>query len=308
MGPAGAASARQRACAAIAEHAPAYGNLPVAVLGAGLDHQAFLVGDLVVRVGAGVAREAALLRLVAAHLPIPVPRPRFADPARGVLAYPLLPGGPLLGRTPPAGAAAQLGRMLAELHAIDPTPVDVPVEAADPQEWLADLAGPPELVRVLHADPPPTFTESVLAHADLGAEHLLAADGLLTGVIDWSDAAVTDRALDFARLYRDFGRRSSTRRWTPTAATPPRSGAASRSSPAAPRSRTSHTVTRPTPAPPPAAWPGCSPHDRVEAHTRQAGTCVVCASCRSSAPYDHAATISPSTPAKPRATTTRYVP
>jgi aminoglycoside phosphotransferase (APT) family kinase protein len=206
MGPAGAASARQRACAAIAEHAPAYRNLPVAVLGAGLDHQAFLVGDLVVRVGAdGVAREAALLRLVAAHLPIPVPRPRFADPARGVLAYPLLPGGPLLGRTPPAGAAAQLGRMLAELHAIDPTPVDVPVEAADPQEWLADLAGPPELLRVLHADPPPTFTESVLAHADLGAEHLLAADGLLTGVIDWSDAAVTDPALDFARLYRDFG-------------------------------------------------------------------------------------------------------
>jgi aminoglycoside phosphotransferase (APT) family kinase protein len=95
--------------------------------------------------------------------------------------------------------------MLAELHAIDPTPVDVPVEAADPREWLADLAGPPELLRVLHADPPPTFTESVLAHADLGAEHLLAADGLLTGVIDWSDAAVTDPALDFARLYRDFG-------------------------------------------------------------------------------------------------------
>ena len=29
--------------------------------------------------------------------------------------------------------------------------------------------------------------------------------GLITGVIDWSDAAVTDPALDFARLYRDFG-------------------------------------------------------------------------------------------------------
>jgi aminoglycoside phosphotransferase (APT) family kinase protein len=45
----------------------------------------------------------------------------------------------------------------------------------------------------------------VLAHADLGAEHILEHDGALTGVIDWSDAALTDPALDFARLYRDFG-------------------------------------------------------------------------------------------------------
>ena len=45
----------------------------------------------------------------------------------------------------------------------------------------------------------------MLAHADLGAEHILEHRGRLTGVIDWSDAAVTDPALDFARLYRDFG-------------------------------------------------------------------------------------------------------
>ncbi len=34
---------------------------------------------------------------------------------------------------------------------------------------------------------------------------MLEQDGEITGVIDWSDAAVTDPALDFARLYRDFG-------------------------------------------------------------------------------------------------------
>jgi aminoglycoside phosphotransferase (APT) family kinase protein len=45
----------------------------------------------------------------------------------------------------------------------------------------------------------------VLAHADLGAEHILEHGGAVTGVIDWTDAAVTDPALDFARLYRDFG-------------------------------------------------------------------------------------------------------
>jgi aminoglycoside phosphotransferase (APT) family kinase protein len=126
---------------------------------------------------------------------------------------------------------APVGPQDSELHAVDPTPVDVPVEAADPREWLADLTGLAELrvvdpipveaadprewlpdltglaelLRVLHADPPPMSSERVLAHADLGAEHLLAAKGRLTGVIDWSDAAVTDPALDFARLHRDFG-------------------------------------------------------------------------------------------------------
>ena len=61
-----------------------------------------------------------MLRLIGERLSLPVPRPCFVDPLRGVLAYPLLPGRPLLGQTPPAGAAAQLGRMLAELHAINP--------------------------------------------------------------------------------------------------------------------------------------------------------------------------------------------
>jgi aminoglycoside phosphotransferase (APT) family kinase protein len=46
-----------------------------------------------------------------------------------------------------------------------------------------------------------------LCHNDLGAEHLLTdtATSTLTGVIDWSDAAVTDPAHDFALVYRDLG-------------------------------------------------------------------------------------------------------
>jgi len=203
------ASPRERAVAAVAEHAPDHRG-SWSSFGGGLDHRAFRTGDLVVRVTAPearaeVTREAALLRLLAARLPTPVPRPRFADATRGVLAYPLLPGRPLLGQNPPAGAATHLGRVLAELHAVDPAAVDVPREAADPQEWLADLTGPAELLDVLHATAPPPTAERVLAHADLGAEHLLAAAGRLTGVIDWSDAAVTDPALDIARPYRDFG-------------------------------------------------------------------------------------------------------
>ena len=45
------------------------------------------------------------------------------------------------------------------------------------------------------------------AHNDLGIEHVLVATatGEITGVIDWSDAALTDAAYDFGLLHRDLG-------------------------------------------------------------------------------------------------------
>jgi aminoglycoside phosphotransferase (APT) family kinase protein len=46
----------------------------------------------------------------------------------------------------------------------------------------------------------------VLCHDDLGIEHVLAdGDGAVTGVIDWSDAAVADPAGDLGRILRDLG-------------------------------------------------------------------------------------------------------
>ena len=97
---------RARAARAVSEHAPEHSGAALHELGGGLDHGAFVVGDLVVRVvrvaeSVGTPREAYLLALVARHVSIPVPAPRFADPEHGVLAYPLLRGRPLLGRNPP---------------------------------------------------------------------------------------------------------------------------------------------------------------------------------------------------------------
>lgn len=81
----------------------------------------------------------------------------------------------------------------------------LPRDDADPEEWLAELDGPPDLLALLSATVPRRGDEYALVHSDLGAEHLLAVGGDLTGVIDWSDAALADPAVDFARLYRDFG-------------------------------------------------------------------------------------------------------
>ena len=206
-----ASSARERVRRAVGAHAPELLGVESLELGHGLDHAAYAVGDLVLRVGDGrrVEREARLLEAIAGHVPIPVPVPRFADEDAGVLGYERLPGRPLLGRSPPAGTAQRLGRFLRDLHAADPaTVVDlIPTEEADPGAWLDDLDGPRELVRMLHATCPRRSPHRVVAHADLGAEHILELDGRLTGIIDWSDAAITDPALDLARLYRDFGPR-----------------------------------------------------------------------------------------------------
>jgi len=202
-------TARGRAERALRAHAPELAGVAVVALGHGLDNAAFAAGDLVVRVtrDGDVEREARLLEVVAEGVVLPVPVPRFADADAGVLAYPRIPGRPLLGRSPPAGSAAALGRFLRELHAVDPARVDdlVPAEDPDPDEWLAGLDGPDALLRIVRASRPRPSVRRVLAHADLGAEHILELDGTLTGVIDWSDAALTDPALDFARLYRDFG-------------------------------------------------------------------------------------------------------
>jgi aminoglycoside phosphotransferase (APT) family kinase protein len=212
-GPA-AGSARERATRALRAHAPQLVHTELTELGQGLDNSAYMAGGLVLRVGDGrdardAGREARLLATLAPHLSIAIPTPRFADADAGVLAYELIAGRPLLGRLAPPGAGRRLGRFLRELHTVEPATVEdlIPTEDADPGAWLEDLDGPSDLVDIVHASPPQRARQRVVAHADLGAEHILELGGTLTGIIDWSDAAITDPALDFARVYRDFGPR-----------------------------------------------------------------------------------------------------
>jgi aminoglycoside phosphotransferase (APT) family kinase protein len=59
----------------------------------------------------------------------------------------------------------------------------------------------------LEAPPPPGGWTSVFSHNDLGIEHVLVDPGswTVTGIIDWSDAAIVDPAVDVGLLYRDLG-------------------------------------------------------------------------------------------------------
>ena len=196
------------------------GAEPVRALGAGVDHRVYAVGDgLVARFGEGAAAEAALLRAIAPHLPLPVPVPTAIDVEAGCLILPRVAGTPLLEAPRPArrAFAAQLLAFTRALHALDPQ-VEVREDDTSPEAWRDEARATWESVReelpterrpavatALAAAAPAPPPEPALIHGDLGAEHVFVDGGRISGVIDWGDAALGDPAVDHGRLLRDFG-------------------------------------------------------------------------------------------------------
>jgi aminoglycoside phosphotransferase (APT) family kinase protein len=200
-------------------------------LGEGQDHRVWLVDDaIVVRVAKTAARaerlrhEEAVLALVARVSPLPTPRVVLAAADEGVLVCTFLAGTSLLDSelAPGPEVAKQLGALLRSLHAVASATVPwASVDAPRLVDWLSEACAEWSVLRETvprawvpavdaflssSSPPPPDPARYVLCHNDLGSEHLLLGhDGLLSGVIDWGDAALADPAVDFARIRRDFG-------------------------------------------------------------------------------------------------------
>lgn len=218
----------------VGAHRPDYRIDSVVLIGAGLDNRAYEVnGELIVRFRlepdpAQLRREARLLAAVAEVSPLPVPRAAVVAEAPGCLVYGKLPGVPVLElprdrRSDHArSTAATLGDLLTALHAV---PVDHWADLVDDDrrplaEWRSEAADTyrsvvehiPATYRravqaFLDAPPPHDRYPPVFSHNDLGIEHVLVdpVAGTVTGIIDWSDAAIVDPATDFGRIYRDLG-------------------------------------------------------------------------------------------------------
>lgn len=210
----------------------------VVKLGEGLDNIAYEVNDeLIVRFSkesdpqqraVRVHREASVLAAVAGVSPLPVPTPTFTALEQGCLAYFKIPGVPLRGLprrqrlAHAASIAATLGEFLSAMHLV---PVDwladlLDTDADRPAEWRRDAAETYARVAAqvplvhrraveafLDASPPDDGYALAFSHNDLGIEHVLVDPGTstVTGIIDWSDAAIADPAYDFGLLYRDLG-------------------------------------------------------------------------------------------------------
>lgn len=207
-------------------------------LGEGTDHVAYEVDrELIVRFATGtdpaeragqVRTEARVLAAVAAPSSPAVPEPLLVVEDEGVLVYRKLPGTPLLDRR--AGLAhldlarfgAVVGGFLTRLHRAPVSTFEAFAPREEPAlaEWLAAARQDHErvvdrvpgarraAVEAFLAGPPPEGPPvAAFCHNDLGTEHVLVdpAALLVTGVIDWADAAITDPACDLARIHRDLG-------------------------------------------------------------------------------------------------------
>jgi aminoglycoside phosphotransferase (APT) family kinase protein len=172
----------------------------------------------------GVRREMAVLPMLAARLPLPVPAPVFRGRPADGFPWPFFGAAHLPGQEPAPGApddaariahAPELAAFLRELHGIDLDlgqllPVD-PVRRADmgyrapwAAERLRNLArlglwrAPGRVLALLEeAEALPQAQGRAIVHGDLHARHLLVdAAGRPTGVIDWGDVCRADPAVD----------------------------------------------------------------------------------------------------------------
>jgi aminoglycoside phosphotransferase (APT) family kinase protein len=206
---------------------------PVVPAGEGCDHWAFDVnGAFIARVrkhtdtdtAAAVERETALLDIIARVSPIPVPLVVAAEPEAGLVVFRRLPGYSLLDATPsdPLAFAEPLAEFVGSIHAVpsavvehlvghDDYPLDAYLgEALDHLNTAAAaLTGDHRrrVERFLASPAPLEGAALTFCHNDLGAEHVLVSEdrSTLTGIIDWSDAAIADPARDIGLLLRDFG-------------------------------------------------------------------------------------------------------
>jgi len=205
-------------------------------LARGTDHDVYEVdGELVARihVAAGSSsteamdRESAILGLMKEISPLPVPEVVALDHERGVMIVRKIPGTSLLDHPAPEpeALAPQLAGFLQSLWGIGHahlaglvdkdhvTPDDWATEAAETYRDVADVLSEPQrrlIESFLAAAPPAPAQALAFCHNDLGAEHIFVAPDrhTITGVIDWSDAAIADPAIDFGRLLRDLGPRT----------------------------------------------------------------------------------------------------
>jgi aminoglycoside phosphotransferase (APT) family kinase protein len=225
------------AAALIEAQFPTLAPAHVSRLGEGCDSLAFEVnGEWVFRFPKSdeVARqleiEARLLPVLGEQLRVAIPLFRFhGHPSPGFgrpfAGYRRLPGEPAIRLDAPAAAmdrlVAPLAAFLSALHAF---PLDAALRAGVPvqrlDEVLAEIRADAvsDLARVVEAEPSapiddwrrfidagadaPTRSPGALVHNDFAAEHVLLDRDTqaITGVIDWSDAAISDPVVDFAGL------------------------------------------------------------------------------------------------------------
>jgi aminoglycoside phosphotransferase (APT) family kinase protein len=222
----------------VREQFPQFADASIATLGIGWDNAAYLFAERVVfrfprrRIGAAlIEREIALLPLLAPHLSLAIPVPRFVG--RPTTSYPWpFAGSELISGRTACGVdlsdqsrmrlALPLARFLRALHAVEAAPLvergltGDTIGRLDPQRCVratreripalaaAGIDDAGQWAEWLEQHPPLSMAENErrVVHGDLYARHIvLGADSQPVGVIDWGDLHLGDPALDLAVAY-----------------------------------------------------------------------------------------------------------
>ncbi|MFE3453678.1 phosphotransferase [Nonomuraea sp. NPDC059194] len=157
-------------------------------------------------VAALLLMETTVMPWLAPRLPMRVPVPRVVSRDPLVVRHEAVPGGPVDELT--AAHGREVGAFLRTLHGVDVAEAvgrGLPDRAAQEREMLVERLRHEVVPRLVDRGPAMALLDRVgglpadtVVHGDLGSEHLLAEGGELTGVIDFSDAHVGDRALDLS--------------------------------------------------------------------------------------------------------------
>ncbi|MFI6598714.1 aminoglycoside phosphotransferase family protein [Nonomuraea sp. NPDC050536] len=153
-------------------------------------------------VGPLLLMETRLMPWLAPQLPLAVPVPVVVSHSPVVVRHAVVPGLPM--SSPGPSQALRLGEFLRALHAADasaapglPAGPDLPLDAFTsrvlPLLPSSRQAAGRSLLSLVAG-----FPACAVVHGDLGPEHILATDGQVSGVIDFTDAHLGDPALDLA--------------------------------------------------------------------------------------------------------------
>jgi len=216
----------------ILKHFPKLGVNKIVKIGEGTGNVAYEVNDhLIFRFPRGPAnqiqlsQEITLQPLLKTYSTLPYPEFVYLPADHSFVGYQKLQGVPLIHELVTFSSwnifAEQIGNFLNQLHSIPQNQVsnlNIQVEDKSFSDWQAQ--GLPFYERTKHLIPKRHYSSievffnskpqnqtsnKVLCHNDLGIEHILVANGKVTGVIDWGGVALTDPSCDFARIYRDVG-------------------------------------------------------------------------------------------------------
>lgn len=216
----------------ISKYFPDLAVSKIVKIGEGTGNVAYEVNDhLIFRFPKGtasqvqLAQEIRLQSLLGKHSSLPYPKFDYLPTDHSFVGYEKLEGSPLILEMADYDSWAkfteQIGSFLNQLHSIPQNELDnlgILVEDKSYSDWQAHSL--PFYEKTKHLIPKIYYSEieiffsskpqvqvidKVLCHNDLGIEHILVADGKVSGIIDWGGVAIAARACDFARIYRDVG-------------------------------------------------------------------------------------------------------